>query len=102
MMDTKTLIAEAKARFNHNSAKEYLKEKYSAKLLVADQGGLWRADQQTITFLASFLNKEVVLIDTFDNPVRVNRQELMDKLCEVYKSVMDEWHNEWKELESKR
>lgn len=101
-MDTKTLIAEAKARFAHNSAKDYLKEKYNAKLIVAEQGGLWRADQQTITFLASFLNKEVVLIDTFDNPVKVNRQELIDKLCETYKAVMDEWHAEWKELESKR
>ena len=101
-MDTKTLIAEAKARFIHNSAKHYLAEKYNAKLIVADQGGLWKADQQTITFLASFLNKEVVLIDTFGNPVRVNRQELMDKLCETYKSVMDEWYSEWKELESKR
>lgn len=101
-MDTKTLITEAKARFAHNSAKDYLKEKYNTKLLVAEQGGLWKADQQTITFLASFLNKEVVLMDTFDNPVKVNRQELMDKLCETYKAVMDEWYNEWKELESKR
>lgn len=101
-MDTKTLIAEAKARFIHNSAKHYLAEKYNAKLIVADQGGLWKADQQTITFLSSFLNTEIVLIDTFDNPVRVNRQELMDKLCEVYKNVMDEWYDEWKELESKR
>ena len=45
MMDTKTLITEAKARFAHNSAKDYLKEKYDAKLLVAEQGGLWKADQ---------------------------------------------------------
>ena len=101
-MDTKRLVAEARARFNHNSAKDYLKEKYTAKLIVAEQGGLWKADQQTITFLASFLNEEVVLIDTFDNPVKVQRQELMDKLCEVYKSVMDEWYEEWKELENKR
>lgn len=101
-MDTKTLITEAKARFIHNSAKQYLAEKYNAKLIVAAQGGLWKADQQTITFLSSFLNTEIVLIDTFDNPVRVNRQELMDKLCETYKSVMDEWYDEWKELENKR
>lgn len=101
-MDTKTLIAEAKARFAHNSAKEYLKEKYEAKLLVAEQGGLWKADLQTITFLSSFLNKEVVLIDTFNNPVKVDRQELMDKLSEVYYKVMNDWHDEWKELESKR
>lgn len=102
MMDTKTLIAEAKARFAHNSAKEYLREKYEAKLLIAEQGGLWKADQQTIAFLAASENEEIVLIDTFNNPVKVNRKELIDKLCETYKAVMDEWYNEWKELESKR
>ena len=104
-MDTKVLIAEAKARFNHNSAKDYLKEKYDAKLLVADQGGLWKADQQTITFLSVMINDyddKVVLMDTFDNPVLVDRSELLSKLKEVYRSVMAEWHNEWKELESKR
>jgi hypothetical protein len=101
-MDTKTLITEAKARFAHNSAKDYLKEKYNAKLLVAEQGGLWRADKETISFLTAFLNEEVVLMDTFDNPVKVNRQDLKDKLCETYYRVMNEWHNEWKELESKR
>ena len=102
MMDTKTLISEAKARFAHNSAKDYLKEKYEAKLLVAEQGGLWKADKETISFLTAFLNEEVVLMDTFDNPVKVNRQDLKDKLCETYYRVMNEWHDEWKELESKR
>jgi hypothetical protein len=105
MMDTKTLIAEAKARFNHNSAKDYLKEKYEAKLLVAEQGGLWRADQETISFLFVMTNDyddRVMLMDTFQNPVLVDRSELLKKLRQVYNSVMLEWYNEWKELESKR
>jgi hypothetical protein len=101
-MDTKSLIAEAKARFAHNSAKDYLKEKYEAKLLVADQGGLWKADMQTISFLSSSLNEDVVLIDTFENPVKVNRLDLLAKLGSTYCSAMDEWYTEWKELESKR
>jgi len=101
-MDTKSLIAEAKARFAHNSAKDYLKEKYEAKLLVADQGGLWKADQQTIAFLSSSLDEDVVLIDTFKNPVKVNRVDLLAKLGSTYCSAMDEWYTEWKELESKR
>jgi hypothetical protein len=105
MMDTKTLISEAKARFNHNSAKAYLKEKFDAKLLIADQGGLWRADQQTISFLTVMINDyddKVVMMDTFQNPVLVDRSALLSKLKEVYNSVMLEWYNEWKELESKR
>ena len=101
-MDTKTLITDAKARFAHNSAKDYLQEKYNAKLIVAEQGGLWKADQQTIAFLSASNNESIILIDTFDNPVKVNRQDLKDKLCETYYRVMNEWHAEWKELESKR
>jgi hypothetical protein len=41
-------------------------------------------------------------MDTFQNPVLVDRSELLVKLKEVYRSVMAEWYNESKELESKR
>lgn len=103
MMDTKTLIAEAKARFAHNSAKEYLREKYEAKLLVAEQGGLWKADQQTISFLKEWqISDEIVLIDTFNNPVKVNRTKLLLVLQDTYQTVMNAWYDEWKELERKR
>jgi len=102
-MDTKTLIAEAKARFAHNSAKAYLKDKYDSKLIVADQGGLWRADRQTISFLNSMSNDNyIILIDTFDNPIQVNREKLLETLTTTYNTVMLEWHKEWSELEKKR
>lgn len=101
-MDTKTLLSEAKARFSHNSAKQYLREKYESKLTVAEQGGLWKADKETITLLDSFDTDTLVLMDTFGNPVEVNRKDLSSKLKDIYKSTMDEWLAEWKELEGKR
>lgn len=101
-MDVKSLLTEAKARFQHNSAKEYLKEKYRDKTLLAEQGGLWRADKETIAFLNSFTTERIVLIDTYNNPVEVNREELLLKLQVVYQTVMEEYLKEWKELEAKR
>lgn len=103
-MDTKKLISEAKARFNHNSAKAQLKDKYDSKLIVADQGGLWKADQQTISFLKAMENDDnfVVMIDTFDNPVQVNVTKLLEVLVPTYNLIMLEWYKEWKELEQKR
>jgi len=102
-MDTNTLLTDIKARFNHNSAKAYLTEKYNAKLIVADQGGLWKADQQTISTLDSFSgSKTLILIDTFGNPLRVEREDLLKKLKEVYLVVTFEWYQEWQELETKR
>ena len=101
-MDTKTIIADAKARFSHNSTKAYLKDKYDSKLIFAAQDGLWKADSQTISLLSALTGSTVVLIDTFGNPVLVNRVNLLDVLIERYESVMLEWYNEWKAVEYNR
>lgn len=102
-MDTRTLIAEAKARFNHNSAKAQLKDKYDGKFIVADQGGLWKATPELISFLNTTSEDNfVILIDNFENPVQVDREKLLSVLKSTYDKVMLDWYKEWKELESKR
>ena len=101
-MDTKTLISEAKARFNHNSAKAQLKDKYDGKFIIAEQGGLWKANPELIAFLNSVDDNFVILIDNFNNPVQVNREQLLTVLKDTYQKVMLEWYKEWKEIEIKR
>lgn len=101
-MDIQNLLTETKARFNHNAAKAYLTEKYQSKLLVADQGGLWKADKQTIAFLYSFTDSTIVIIDEFGAPVKVDRIALLKKITEVYQDVMNKWQQDWLELEQKR
>jgi hypothetical protein len=101
-MDIKNLLAESKARFNHNSAKAYLAEKYQSKLIVAEQGGLWKANAETILLLNSFTSANLVLIDTFNSPVKVDRQQLLEKLQQIYETTMEQWYAEWQLLESKR
>jgi len=102
MMDTKILINEARARFNHNAARAYLKEKYEIRLILADQGGLWKVNLETINFLNSITTDDAILLDTFENPIKVDRKDLLTKLIEIYDKVMQEWHEEWTELEKKR
>lgn len=101
-MDTKALISEAKARFSHNSAKAYLKDKYSNKLVIASQSGLWKITSEFIGVLSSFTEQTIVLLDQYENPILVNRIELLDKAKEVYNDVMQKWANEWAELEKYR
>ena len=101
-MDIQSIISESKARFNHNSAKDYLREKYNNKLFVAEQNGLWKADSTTIGTLQSFTTEKVILIDTYNTPVEVDRKSLLAKLLTVYQTVMTDFYNEWKELEVKR
>lgn len=101
-MDTKTLIKEAKARFDHNSAKQLLKEKYQAKLTIASQGGLWKITPALLVFLDSAGSAELILIDEYENPVKVNRIELLYTIRDTYNTVMVEWYNEFIELQKNR
>ena len=101
-MDTKTLISEAKARFNHNSAKAQLKDKYDGKFIIAEQGGLWKATPELIAFLNAVDDNFVILIDNFGNPVQVNREQLLTILKDTYQKVMLDWYKEWKEIETIR
>lgn len=101
-MDTKQLISEAKMRFNHNSAKSYLKDKYDSKLSVATQGGLWKATPTLIAVLSAYDDESIVLIDEYNNPISVNRPVLLKTIKETYKTVMEAWATEWAILEKKR
>lgn len=101
-MDTKTLISQAHARFEHNSAKQHLKEKYQAKLIVANQGGLWKVTPEVIGFLSSSIDIELVLLDSYENPVKVNRTELLECLSNLYKNVMNDWYEEYQTIRKLR
>lgn len=101
-MDVQTLLAEAKIRFNHNVAKETLKEKYNSKLIIAEQGGLWKASPELISVLNTFDTEKIVLIDQHNTPVEVERVLLLDKIKTVYINVMNDFYKEWKDVESKR
>jgi hypothetical protein len=101
-MDTKTLIAESKARFNHNASKAYLKEKYQSKLIIANQGGLWKATPELISYLATETESVVILMDEYENPVLVNRVLLHDALYKTYNDTMVLWYKEYTELANKR
>jgi hypothetical protein len=52
--------------------------------------------------LNAFSTDKLVLMDTFNNPVEVDRKELLDTLKTIYDTTMIDWLKEWKELEGKR
>lgn len=101
-MDTVSLIQDVKARFSHNASKAYLKEKYKSKLIIAEQGGLWEITPAFLSFLASTTSTSFVMLDLYENPVKINRVELLTKATSVYNEVMNDWYDEWKNLENKR
>lgn len=101
-MNTEQLLRDIKARFSHNSSKEYLKEKYQAKLIFADQGGLWRITPEFLTFLSASINRTFVMLDMYENPIKVDSTVLLTKASGIYNDVMEAWYAEYEELKNKR
>jgi len=45
---------------------------------------------------------QVVIVDNYGNPVKVNRVQLLSTARQVYRSVMDEWYTEYESLKNNR
>jgi hypothetical protein len=101
-MDTQQLVKDVKARFNINYQKHQLHEKYTAKLIFADQGGLWAANPNLLSQLSSSDTPTLILLDNYENPIKVDRLKLFEKANELYVSTMKDWHSEYETLKNKR
>ena len=90
-MDTDKLFQHARARFDHQAARRVLKEKYQAKRIFAHAGGMWRAGPELLTTLHVCTDGEVVLLDLYETPVRVQVKELRDLAYQRWQEQMIAW-----------
>lgn len=101
-MNTDNLVAHARARFDHEAAKRVLKEKYQAKMLFAYSGGMWRAGPELQTTLLTCPDSEAVLLDLYENPVRVDTKELYAQSQQRWQEQMTAWLVEYEQASRKR
>lgn len=102
-MDTDNLIAHGRARFDHAAARRVLREKYQAKFTFAYRGGMWTAGPELLTILnCCTMNKEVVLLDLYENPIKINTKELWNLAAERWQEQMTSWLVEYEELNKQR
>jgi hypothetical protein len=90
-MDTENLIAHARGRFEHATARRLLKEKYQAKLTFAHAGGMWSAGPELLATLAACSAPDSVLLDLYDIPVKVNVREFHDLVRSRWQEQMNAW-----------
>jgi hypothetical protein len=101
-MDTNELVAQARSRFDHAAARRVLKEKYQAKMIFAHAGGMFKSTPEMITFLSLYSNEEIVLLDLYDTPVKVNADHLKDEMQKRWYEQMNAWLIEHEELSRQR
>jgi hypothetical protein len=101
-MDTEDLIAHARSRFNHESARRLLKEKYQARMLFAHAGGMWCAGPELVVLLATVPPGNVVILDLYETPVQINPEELRGQAMQRWQEQMNAWLLEHEQLNKQR
>lgn len=101
-MDTDDLIKYARARFDHESARRVLREKYQTKMIFGYNGGMWRASPEMITFLALYGDQDVVVPDLYDTPIKFNARVMRDIMQAKWQEQMNAWECEYQEISSQR
>ncbi len=102
-MDTENLIAHSRARFEHAASKRLLKEKYQGKMTFAYRGGMWTAGPElNATIFTCGRMGEVVLLDLYDTPVKIDTVELMKLSQERYNEQMNAWLVEFEQTTKNR
>jgi hypothetical protein len=102
-MNTEDLVEYSRARFAHEAARRVLREKYQARMLFAYSGGMWRAGPELLTLLQAVpVEDEVVILDLYENPIRVDPQELQRLAFDRWQEQMNAWHLEFEVNSQKR
>ncbi len=101
-MNSKNLAVKARARFDHEVARKVLKEKYQARMTFAYNGGMWRAGPELQTTLLTCPDAEAVLLDLYENPVKVNTKELYAMSQQRWQEQMNAWLVEHEQHQTQR
>jgi hypothetical protein len=101
-MNTENIVAHARARFDHATAKRVLKEKYQAKLIFGWNGGMFRTSPELITFLSLYGDDEIVMLDLYENPIKFKASDVCNIMKAKWQEQMNAWLVEYDELSNKR
>lgn len=97
-----TLVDQVKQSTNYQINKKILREKIKTDLLLPYNNGMFMVTQELLAFLATWPDDVLYLEDTYQNPVEVNRKELLEFAKQHYQTVMNTWHQQHAELKQVR
>lgn len=58
---------------------------------MAHNGGLFKSTPELISFLHCWTGDDIVIEDSYHNPIRINRSALLAELKQAYQFAMNAW-----------
>lgn len=102
MSDINELVDQIKQATDYQINRRILREKIITDLHLAYNNGLFLIKPELIAFLATWPSDELYLEDTYQNPIKITRQEFLTLCQQHYQMAMNTWHIDHEELKRAR
>jgi hypothetical protein len=97
------LKQQAQIAYNREIAKRNIQQQMQSRLTLQCQDGVFVVSSELINFLSNWEDEELILLDSYQTPIKINREELLYKAKQRYREVMNEWqlaHEEYIKIRS--
>ena len=99
MSEIENLVQSVKLATDYQKNKRILKEKITADLHLPFNNGLFKITPELLAFVSSWPdNVRLIVEDTYENPIEVDKQVFLVKAQQHYLAAMDQWHKQHEEL----
>jgi hypothetical protein len=102
MSDITTLVDEIRLATDYQINKRILREKIQTDMHMAHSGGMFKITPELIAFVKTWPVDDIYLEDTYQNPIKLDRQTFLVTAQQHYQQVMNRWHNEHEQLKQIR
>lgn len=102
MSDINPLLDEIRLATDYQINKRILREKIQTDLHMAHSGGMFKITPELIAFVKTWPVDDIYLEDTYQNPIKIDRQTFLVTAQQHYQQVMNRWHNEHEQLKQIR
>lgn len=94
---------QARLAYDRNLAQKNLRERMSARMILAYAGGLWVCDQTLLSLLNCYQEEaEIVILDSQEIPRKVNVSEFLLLVKQRHQECLNEWLIEYQNLSKVR
>lgn len=101
-MNSTDISNQIRSRFDHETAKQVLRERMLAKLHFAYNGGMWCAGPELLNVLQVCPDKSAVILDIHTNPVKIDVAELQLVAQQRWQEQMNLWLAEYQKIQQER
>ena len=98
MPEIDNLVKEIKQATDYQANRRTLRERIQTELHMTYGNGLFKLTPELLAFVSTWNSDELFLEDTYENPIKVDRKEFLERAQQHYQAVMNEWHQQYNEL----